>query len=240
MHTLSRLLATHAIHLVLFAPAVLFSIGVLVFARRRPAWEQDATADSAPAGAVVPAGAVGPAGAHGPTGSAEPAIAAAPGGGAGRATALPVLAVCSGVAAIIHGAVCPQHFHESTLYGLFFLLVASSQLVFAALVITRPRRWLLRAGLVGNLAVTGLWLLTRTSGIPLGPAAGTVEEIGIFDVIATAAELGAVACCAVALRGRDRGPAPAAWRPADWSRPARLALVCSTVVVAVAVLTVTP
>ena len=47
------------------------------------------------------------------------------------------------------------------------------------------------AGVAGNLAIVGLYLLTRTTGIPVfGPGAGEVEGIGFADVCATTSELG--------------------------------------------------
>ena len=46
-------------------------------------------------------------------------------------------------------------------------------------------------GIGGNLAIVGLYLLTRMVGIPLfGPGAGEVEEIGFVDLCATTSEVG--------------------------------------------------
>ncbi|MBI4337003.1 MAG: hypothetical protein HY683_04150 [Chloroflexi bacterium] len=38
-------------------------------------------------------------------------------------------------------------------------------------------------GAIVNLAVIGLYIVTRTAGIPLGPEAGETEGIGIPDTI---------------------------------------------------------
>jgi hypothetical protein len=39
-----------------------------------------------------------------------------------------------------------------------------------------------------------LWLVTRTSGIPLfGPHAGDIEEVGTLDLVCTLAEVGIIA-----------------------------------------------
>ena len=44
------------------------------------------------------------------------------------------------------------------------------------------------------MAVAILWLVTRTTGIPLlGPHAGEVEGVGALDLACTLAELGVVA-----------------------------------------------
>ena len=72
---------------------------------------------------------------------------------------------------------------------MFFLAAALFQ---AAYTMTLPR-WsgrplFLIAGAVANLAIVGLWAVTRTVGVPAGPHAGTVEEAGLLDVAATASE----------------------------------------------------
>jgi hypothetical protein len=110
---------------------------------------------------------------------------------------LAVAAVLSVVAGVVHGVVCPHHFEEATIYGLFFAGATLAQLGWAALVMLKPSRLVVGLGLAGNVAVLALWALTRTVGIPLGPAAGEVEAVGALDLIAGAAELG-IAVCAVA------------------------------------------
>jgi hypothetical protein len=117
----------------------------------------------------------------------------------GRRPPPPVLlvaAACSVGAAAIHAVVCPEHLHEGLLYGGFFAVATGAQLVWAWLAIHHPQRWVLAAGLTGNLAIIGLWLITRTVGIPLGPEAGEVEAIGALDTITAAFEAGIVICCA--------------------------------------------
>ncbi len=60
----------------------------------------------------------------------------------------------------------------------------------------RPSLYLL--GITGNLAIAGLWLVTRTVGIPLfGPHAGEVEEVGAVGVSATVVGLALVVALAV-------------------------------------------
>ncbi|HMN62120.1 MAG TPA: hypothetical protein PJ988_17250, partial [Anaerolinea sp.] len=66
---------------------------------------------------------------------------------------------------------------------------------------TRPvRREVLWAGILGNAAIIALWIVTRTLGIPLGPEAGMVEEIGALDLTSKIAELVVIVCLAVLLR----------------------------------------
>jgi hypothetical protein len=117
----------------------------------------------------------------------------------GRRPPPPVMlaaAACSVGTAAIHALVCPEHFHEGLLYGGFFTVATVAQLVWAWLAIHHPQRWVLAAGLTGNLAIIGLWLFTRTVGIPFGPEAGEVEAIGALDTITAAFEAAIVLCCA--------------------------------------------
>jgi hypothetical protein len=125
----------------------------------------------------------------------------------GRQPVVVAAAVLSAAAAAVHVRVCPEHFGEAAIYGLFFLFAATAQLGWAALIWLRPRRSLLFAGAFGNAAVVALWVMTRTNGIPLGPGRGEVEAVGALDIVATGCELGVV-LCAVALLGFPRLLAP--------------------------------
>lgn len=111
-----------------------------------------------------------------------------------------VAAALSGVAALIHVAVCPEHFAEGLVYGIFFAASAGCQLGWSVLVTIRYARWLAPAGLMGNAAIVLLWLVTRTIGIPLGPGAGEIERVGVLDLLCTGCEIGVVALCALAIR----------------------------------------
>jgi hypothetical protein len=104
-------------------------------------------------------------------------------------------------AAVVHAVVCPEHFKEATLYGLFFLFAAAAQAGWAVLAWTHRRRWLLYAAAAGNTAVVALWAVTRINGVPLGPGRGEVEAIGALDVLATGCEVGVIVCALLALRG---------------------------------------
>lgn len=97
------------------------------------------------------------------------------------------------LAALIHLRVVPEHLEEWWGYGTFFVVCAVLQALYAPILLRRPGRPVLLIGAAGNLAVVILWLVTRTTGIPLfGPHAGDVEEIGALDVICTLAEVGIV------------------------------------------------
>ena len=124
--------------------------------------------------------------------------------------ALPLAALLSLGAALVHSAVCPEHFREATIYGLFFLVAAGGQVAWAALALKRPSRLLLYGGVAGNVAFIALWAVTRTQGIPLGPGRDQAESIGTLDLIATSCEIGIVVCALLAARTLSRRLAPVA------------------------------
>lgn len=100
-------------------------------------------------------------------------------------------------AAVIHFAVLGEHWQEWWGYGLFFGASAWLQLAWAAAVAGRPTRRMLLAGAVGNLAIAILWLVTRTAGVPLGPASGETEDAAFIDTLASGFELAIALVAAV-------------------------------------------
>jgi diguanylate cyclase (GGDEF)-like protein len=100
-----------------------------------------------------------------------------------------LLALGSLDAGLIHAGVCPEHFREATVLGVFFLVVATLQLAWAAAVLTRASRGLLFAGAAGNAAVVAVWAVSRTFGVPVGPNPWRPEAVGVFDVLAVIAEV---------------------------------------------------
>jgi hypothetical protein len=103
-------------------------------------------------------------------------------------TARWILAVCSAGAAVVHFAYSPAHMAEYWLYGLFFIASAWLQLAWAVTVVIQPRRWVLACGALLNLGVIGVWALSRTVGVWVGPNA-TIKEAATFpDVLCTAFE----------------------------------------------------
>jgi hypothetical protein len=132
------------------------------------------------------------------------------------------LAVLSAGAAVIHFAVIAQHLDEWWLSGVFFIAVALFQLAWAVAVLTRPSPLVYLTGAVVNALVVVTWIVSRTTGVPVGPEAGEREGIGLADVLATSFEaiLVAVALALVLRAGlatRPLGPRAAAattWMPA--------------------------
>jgi len=112
-----------------------------------------------------------------------------------RGAAVLVAAAGLVVAAAVHAIVAPEHYREYLWYGIFFTVLTAGQVAVAVKLVVRPDRAVLLAVGVASVAVVGLWLVSRTSGLPIGPEPWRPEEIGGLDVAATAAEvLTAVAC----------------------------------------------
>jgi hypothetical protein len=103
-------------------------------------------------------------------------------------------AALSLLVAAIHLWVVPEHFEEWWGYGVFFVVLAFAQGLYALGLLRWPTRSVLLLGVAGNLAVAILWLVTRTTGVPLlGPHAGEVEDIGVLDLACTLGEVWIVA-----------------------------------------------
>jgi hypothetical protein len=127
-----------------------------------------------------------------------------------------ILGLLSMAAALIHCAVIEQHWTTYWLYGAFFILVGSAQLDWALAITAAPRRWLLWAGVAGNTLVVLTWIVTRTVGALVGPAATVPERAGFGDLAATVMQVLVVAGCLGLLLRRSR--AGARW----WAEQARV------------------
>jgi hypothetical protein len=96
----------------------------------------------------------------------------------------------SAVAGIIHGRAMIDHMSHYWLFGVFFGVLTYAQVLLAVQLYRKPDdlRWLMPAA-IGSLAVVGIWLVSRTVGLPIGPWAGRPEPFGISDVAASLDEL---------------------------------------------------
>lgn len=122
-------------------------------------------------------------------------------------------------AGAVHGALVRDHLEEWWGYGLFFLVAGLVQLLIGLALLTEAvnaqdtgpswrtvRRGLYAIGLVVNVGLVALYVVTRTTGIPFfGPEAGEVEAVAPVDLVAKALEAMAAGALALLLRGR---PAP--------------------------------
>ncbi|GAA4413289.1 hypothetical protein GCM10023168_36030 [Fodinibacter luteus] len=114
-------------------------------------------------------------------------------------------ALASVLAGGIHLAVTPEHLEEWWVYGAFFVVVGCFQLALAALVLRRPTWPVALTGIVVNLSVVLVWVVSRTTGLPVEPPEDITshvwshtEGVGPADLAATGAEL-VVVCLLVTL-----------------------------------------
>ena len=91
-------------------------------------------------------------------------------------------------AAAIHFAVVPEHLDEFPLYGVFFIGLGLAQVGMAAAIAVVPSRRLFAIAAAGTAAVMGLWLFSRTVGLPVAPIPWRPEAVGFTDVVATLLE----------------------------------------------------
>jgi hypothetical protein len=105
------------------------------------------------------------------------------------------LAIISVATAVIHFAVSGEHFQEYWVFGVFMLVVAWLQLLWAVAVVYRPAPWLLWGGAAVNAGVIVIYILTRTVGDMIGPTPHDVEPFGFGDGLCTVLEALIVAGC---------------------------------------------
>jgi hypothetical protein len=98
------------------------------------------------------------------------------------------LALASVGAAVIHFIVTPEHLQESTLFGAFFLGLGLFQVVWGGAILAKPNTVVLVAGVIVSAVTIGIWALSRTAGLPVGPDPGMPEAVGVLDTLAGAME----------------------------------------------------
>ena len=123
-------------------------------------------------------------------------------------------------AAAIHIAVAPEHFFVYVPYAVFFVCIGVAQVALAAALLIAPSRRLYTFALAGTLAVIGIWLLSRSAGLPIGPTPWRPEAITATDLAATLME--AIACILFVLRLRRLSPRRGRVRVALRTTPAVL------------------
>ena len=118
-------------------------------------------------------------------------------------------------AAVIHFAMVPAHIGDSLLDPLGFAVAGWFQLWVAGAALTgRAGRRTWTASVVGNLAITALWVWSRTVGLPFGNHEGIVEEIGAIDLTAQVLGVGAALLSARLVLNPNGGPSRARLAPA--------------------------
>lgn len=110
-----------------------------------------------------------------------------------------LLATLSGAAGVIHLAMVPSHAEVSAVEGVGFAIAGWFQLIVAMVLMTRPGRGLLRLTIVANLAFIGVWVMSRTTGLPFGDHAWHAETVGFVDVSSVAIEAALILAAGVLL-----------------------------------------
>ncbi len=123
----------------------------------------------------------------------------------GRAL-LNCLILLSAGAAAIHFAVIGDHFAEYWVYGMFFAVAAWLQILWAIALASKGSRRLLFSGVLGNTIIVAVWVISRTSGLPVGPQSGTRETVNFTDFLATSFEALIVVGSVVLLGGSAERP----------------------------------
>lgn len=105
------------------------------------------------------------------------------------------VAILSAATAVIHFAVAGAHFQEYWIFGVFMLVVAWLQAVWAAAFIIGPPRWLIASAAIIDTTVIAVYLVTRTVGDVVGPTPDSAEPVGFGDALCTVLEAAVVVGC---------------------------------------------
>jgi hypothetical protein len=127
------------------------------------------------------------------------------------ARVLSVIAMASIAAGAINLAAAATIGPSNGQYLAFFTVVGVAQVAWAAVSLAWAPRWWLALGAAGNLVVVATWVVSRTVGLPFGPAAGITLPAHFPDSLATALEA-VVVVGAAALLARGQGLARSAVR----------------------------
>jgi hypothetical protein len=114
-----------------------------------------------------------------------------------------LLGAAAAGAGVIHLAFAPEHLREYLPLGLGFLVAGVLQIAWGAAIATRESRRLLLLGGAFSLVFVAVYVMSRTTGLPLGPDAFEPEGVGAADLLCCALEV-PVGLAALVLAGRPR------------------------------------
>ncbi|MEA2246761.1 MAG: hypothetical protein QOH46_1290 [Solirubrobacteraceae bacterium] len=154
----------------------------------------------------------------------------------GRNATMPALAAATAAACLlgaeaIHTAVIADHYSEWWAEGVFFFALSVLEGGLAVALVLAPGGRVCLAAVAVSVATIGVWVWSRTIGVPLGPGAGYQEPVGRADAVATLLESLTVLVLAPAAVRRPRPPRPAGRRGARL-RPAAAAALAVALVTA--------
>ena len=107
-------------------------------------------------------------------------------------TVLLLVAAVAFIDGLIHIGAAVDHFGEFPLYTLVFAVLATVQMSWAAMILRRPSRLVLLSGCAFTVSVIGLWVASRTIGVPIAPQAWVPETVGLADLVETVGEIATV------------------------------------------------
>jgi hypothetical protein len=106
-----------------------------------------------------------------------------------RRAAVLLLALASVGAGVIHLVFGPEHLEEWAPLGIGFFAAGALQVSWGGALAAGGSRTLLRVGAWGSLAFVAVYLMSRTTGLPLGPEAFAPEAFGPADLLCCAMEV---------------------------------------------------
>jgi hypothetical protein len=103
-------------------------------------------------------------------------------------------------AGLIHLAAVSEHAAHWSVHGVFFLVLGVVQLGWAVQAMESSSLPAPRLYAAVNAAVIGLWFVSRTMGLPVGPEPWGAEAVGIADLLCSALEAAVVVLLVVTMR----------------------------------------
>lgn len=132
-------------------------------------------------------------------------LADPPTAGVERSPRLVLLAGVSVAAGLIHAKAMFDHATHYWLFGVFFGVLTYVQVLWGVQLYRRPHDWrLFELIAYMSLGTIAIWVISRTTGLPIGPWAGRAEPMGVADITASFDELAIVGLIFALLRPTGR------------------------------------
>ena len=84
-------------------------------------------------------------------------------------------------------------------FGLFFVVLAATQMIVAVALVRRPDHRTVGYVALASVWVVALWLVSRSTGLPIGPDPWEPMAYGVPDVVASCAAIVTAVGCAMEL-----------------------------------------